>query len=45
MIELKNVSKLYGNVIGVNDITVELPSGATDWWDRTVQEKQRSSIC
>ncbi len=28
MIELKNVSKLYGNVIGVNDITVELPSGA-----------------
>lgn len=28
MIELTGASKLYGNVIGVNDITVELPSGA-----------------
>ena len=28
MIHYKNVSKLYGNVIGVNDITVDLPAGA-----------------
>lgn len=28
MIELTHASKLYGNVIGVNDITVELPAGA-----------------
>jgi ABC-2 type transport system ATP-binding protein len=28
MIELRNVSKLYGNVIGVNDLTVSLPAGA-----------------
>lgn len=28
MIELKNVTKLYGNVIGVNDITLSMPPGA-----------------
>lgn len=28
MIELANVTKLYGKVIGVNDITLSLPSGA-----------------
>lgn len=28
MIELANISKLYGNVIGVNDISVALESGA-----------------
>lgn len=28
MIELKNVTKLYGKVIGVNDITLSLPPGA-----------------
>ncbi len=28
MLELKNVSKLYGNVIGVNDLTIHLPAGA-----------------
>ena len=28
MIRLKNLSKLYGKVIGVNDLSIELPSGA-----------------
>ena len=28
MIKYQNASKLYGNVIGVNDITVDLPAGA-----------------
>ncbi len=28
MIELQNVTKLYGRVIGVNDITLSLPEGA-----------------
>jgi ABC-2 type transport system ATP-binding protein len=28
MIELQNVTKLYGRVIGVNDITLSLPQGA-----------------
>jgi ABC-2 type transport system ATP-binding protein len=28
IIQLQQVSKLYGDVIGVNDITLELPSGA-----------------
>jgi ABC-2 type transport system ATP-binding protein len=28
ILQLLNVSKLYGDVIGVNDITIELPSGA-----------------
>jgi ABC-2 type transport system ATP-binding protein len=28
IIQLQHVSKLYGDVIGVNDITLELPSGA-----------------
>jgi len=28
MIELQGVTKLYGNVIGVNDVTVSLPPGA-----------------
>jgi ABC-2 type transport system ATP-binding protein len=28
IIQLERVSKLYGNVIGVNDITIDLPSGA-----------------
>ncbi len=28
MIQLQNVSKLYGNVIGVNDLTLDLPAGA-----------------
>jgi ABC-2 type transport system ATP-binding protein len=28
MIELQNVTKLYGKVIGVNDITLSLPEGA-----------------
>tara|TARA_R110002049_G_scaffold27321_2_gene94347 strand:+ start:615746 stop:616681 length:936 start_codon:yes stop_codon:yes gene_type:complete len=28
MIQLSGISKLYGNVIGVNDITVDLPAGA-----------------
>lgn len=28
MIRLQHVSKLYGKVIGVNDLTVDLPSGA-----------------
>ena len=28
MIRLNHVSKLYGQVIGVNDLTIELPSGA-----------------
>lgn len=28
MIELQNVTKLYGNVIGVNDITLSIPPGA-----------------
>jgi ABC-2 type transport system ATP-binding protein len=28
MIELRNVTKLYGVVIGVNDITLDLPGGA-----------------
>ena len=28
MIELQNVTKLYGNVIGVNDITLSMPPGA-----------------
>jgi ABC-2 type transport system ATP-binding protein len=28
MIDLHNVSKLYGNVIGVNDLTLTLPTGA-----------------
>src|SRR5262245_27439831 len=28
MIELQNVTKLYGKVIGVNDITLSLPPGA-----------------
>ncbi len=28
MIELQNVTKLYGKVIGVNDITLSLPQGA-----------------
>ncbi len=28
MIELTNTTKMYGNVVGVNDITLSLPSGA-----------------
>ena len=28
IIQLQRVSKLYGNVIGVNDITIKLPVGA-----------------
>ena len=28
MIQLQHASKLYGKVIGVNDLTIELPSGA-----------------
>ena len=28
MIELQHVTKLYGSVIGVNDVTISLPSGA-----------------
>ena len=28
MIQLSNVTKLYGSVIGVNDITLQVPSGA-----------------
>lgn len=28
MIQLRNLSKLYGNVIGVNDLSVSLPAGA-----------------
>ena len=28
MIEIENATKLYGNVIGVNDITLQIPSGA-----------------
>ena len=28
MISLQNVTRLYGTVLGVNDITLELPRGA-----------------
>ncbi|MFM7925751.1 MAG: ATP-binding cassette domain-containing protein, partial [Planctomycetaceae bacterium] len=28
MISLQNVTRLYGTVLGVNDITLELPKGA-----------------
>ena len=28
LMELENVTKLYGKVIGVNDITLSLPTGA-----------------
>ncbi|TWT50451.1 putative ABC transporter ATP-binding protein YxlF [Rubripirellula amarantea] len=28
MIELNHVSKMYGNVVGVNDLTLEIPTGA-----------------
>lgn len=28
MIEIENATKLYGNVIGINDVTVQIPAGA-----------------
>ncbi len=42
IIELQNVTKLYGLVIGVNDITLSLAQAHTDYWGRTGQANPRS---
>jgi ABC-2 type transport system ATP-binding protein len=41
-IELRNVSRWYGNVVAVNDVTMSIEPGVTGLLGRTARASRRS---